>query len=484
MSNDETLFQSDDQQSQAQQASRHGAPALDGYQLQQKLGSGAFGEVWGGTQKSTGQRVAVKFFLQRNSSELDYIRRELERLREVCEHPSVVGLIDADLEHQPPYFVMPWLARSLDRWTGTPSAHQAAEWLKQLAQGLQHTHDKGLLHCDLKPSNVMLDEADLVRLADFGQSRQQGEGVVAWGTLGYMAPEQALLGSEAAGSSPSVRWDVYGLGATFYRSLTGRCPYVSDLQLGELQSLPLEQRLPRYRQIVLSTPLASVRSLNREVDEDLSDLLQACLQPDADRRLAGMALLLQDLERRGRGEALLCRRPWGLGYRIGKWIRQPALLVSTLLAIALLGSGVASYRHQQNMLDRQTRLVAAMLSERASERLRQGYRDEASLWLASALEKIPNQINLLRALAHANTPLVDFRPDAHGFSYHPGATEMVFRTREGNFYFASSGKKLALSSRWTGQEALYSPTGRTLALLCEDGRSLCVSLGCVHFLDR
>lgn len=151
----------------------------------------------------------------------------------------------------------------------------------------------------------MLDEADLVRLADFGQSRQQGEGIVAWGTLGYMAPEQALLGSEAAGSSPSVRWDVYGLGATFYRSLTGRCPYLTDLQPGELQSLPLEQRLARYRQILLNCPLESARSLNREVDQELSDLLQACLHPDPDRRQAGMALILQDLERRRRGEALL-----------------------------------------------------------------------------------------------------------------------------------------------------------------------------------
>ncbi len=322
MSNDETLFQSDDQQNQAQKASLPATPRLEGYQLQQKLGTGAFGEVWGGIQNSTGQRVAVKFFLQTHSNDLNYIRSELERLREVCDHPSVVGLIDADLEHEPAYFVMPWLARSLERWIGIPSAQQAGEWLKQLAQGLQHTHDKGLLHCDLKPSNVMLDEADLVRLADFGQSRQQGDGVVAWGTLGYMAPEQALLGSEAAGSSPSARWDVYGLGATFYRVLTGRCPYLSDLQLTELQTLPLEQRLPRYREILLTSQLIPARALHPNLDQDLSDLLGACLRTDPDQRVSGMALILQDLKRRRRGEPLLCRQPWSPAYRLGKWARR------------------------------------------------------------------------------------------------------------------------------------------------------------------
>lgn len=471
MGNDETLFQSDDEQSQAQKASLLAAPSLEGYQLLRKLGSGAFGEVWGGIQKSTGQRVAVKFFLHRKSSELNYIRSELERLREVCDHPSVVGLIDADLEHEPPYFVMPWLARSLEGWVGTPSAQQAAKWLKQLAQGLQHTHDKGLLHCDLKPSNVMLDEADLVRLADFGQSRQQGQGVVAWGTLGYMAPEQALLGSEAAGSSPSTRWDVYGLGATFYRLLTGRCPYLSDRQLNELQALPLEQRLPRYRELLLASRLTPAHALHPKLDQDLSDLLGSCLHTDPNQRVSGMALILQDLERRRRGEPLLCRQPWSLAYRIGKWARRPALVVSALLSAALLAGGLASYRQQQASLLRQTRLLTAMLSERGVGRLREGLSDEGSLWLASALEKTPDQKNLRRALAHSNAPLVDLRPQALVFSYHPDGSELVYRDRAGNYYFAGSEKKIPLSYRWTGQDLIYSPDGRYLALICQDGQS-------------
>ncbi|MFN8613770.1 MAG: WD40 repeat domain-containing serine/threonine protein kinase, partial [Vulcanimicrobiota bacterium] len=470
MSNDETIFQSDQQQTQAQQASLQGVPSLEGYQLSQKLGSGAFGEVWGGIQNSTGQRVAVKFFLERNASELENIQRELERLREVCDHPAVVGLIDADLEHRPPYLVMPWLARSLEHWPGRPGPGQASDWLKQVAQGLQHTHDKGLLHCDLKPSNIMLDEGNLARLADFGQSRQQGDGVIAWGTLGYMAPEQALLGSEAAGSSPSVRWDVYGLGATFYRLLTGNYPYLSEGQLRELQQMPLERRLPEYRRLLLNSPLIPPHRLNRSLDQDLSDILQACLQTDPERRLSGMALLLQDLRRRRRGEPLLCRQPWTLLYRLSKWVRQPALVVSAGLAVALLAGGISAYRQQRGALDRQTRLMAAMLSERGAERLRQGYADEGWLWLAGALEKAPQQPNLRRALARSQTPLIDYRPDAGVFAYHPRGQEMVWCDRGGSF-FLGSGQKLALPLYWTGQDAAYSTSGRYLALLCQDGLS-------------
>ena len=468
LSNEDTLFQSDDQQTRAQQASLQATPELEGYQLRHRLGAGAFGEVWGGTQNSTGQRVAVKFFLQRNSSELDYIRRELERLREVCDHPSVVSLIDADLEHRPAYFVMPWLGRSLEGWPDPPTPQQAAEWMKQLAYGLQHTHDKGLLHCDLKPSNIMLDDANLVRLADFGQSRQQGEGVVAWGTLGYMAPEQAMLGSEAFGSSPSVRWDVYGLGATLYRILSGRCPYLSDQQLTQLQGLPLEARLARYREILLGTPLVPARTLNRRVDQDLSDILAACLRTDPERRLASMSMLLQDLERRQSGEPLLCRQPWSPLYRLGKWSRRPALVASALLATALLAGGVAAYRQQEAALDKQTRLVAAMLSERGVERSRQGSLDEASLWLAAALEKAPDELYLRRALAHSNTVLADIVPEAVTFCYRPDGQELVYRNRSGVFCFAGSGKRISLPAGWTGQEPLYSPRGRYLALHCQE----------------
>jgi len=114
--NDETLLQTDDSLSNAQVASRDEKPALPGYELGRRLGAGSFGEVWTAIQSSTGQAVAIKFLSDISLTRLHYFQRELERLRDASDHPGVVGLIDADLEHAHPYFVMPLLTRSLPRW--------------------------------------------------------------------------------------------------------------------------------------------------------------------------------------------------------------------------------------------------------------------------------------------------------------------------------------------------------------------------------
>ena len=89
-----------------------------------------------------------------------------------------------------------------------------------MAIGLVHAHGKGVLHCDLKPANILLDQDGKPRLADFGQSRLSTEQAPALGTMFYMAPEQADL--EAV---PDARWDVYALGALLYCMLTGGPPH-------------------------------------------------------------------------------------------------------------------------------------------------------------------------------------------------------------------------------------------------------------------
>ena len=87
---------------------------------------------------------------------------------------------------------------------------------REIAVGLMHAHGKGIIHCDLKPANVLLDQDGHPRLADFGQSRLSHEQGAALGTLFYMAPEQADLRAV-----PNAQWDVYALGAIFYHMLTG-----------------------------------------------------------------------------------------------------------------------------------------------------------------------------------------------------------------------------------------------------------------------
>ena len=101
---DSTLVQAEDLQAQSQELSLGSAvPTLQGYLLQDRLGQGSFGEVWAGVQVRTGQAVAVKLFTGSTSLNWQYLEHEVTRLRRVAEHASIVTLLDADLQHQPPY---------------------------------------------------------------------------------------------------------------------------------------------------------------------------------------------------------------------------------------------------------------------------------------------------------------------------------------------------------------------------------------------
>lgn len=474
LSNEDTILQGDSGLQEARQASNTtDKPQLTGYELQYQLGRGSFGQVWAGTQKSTGQAVAIKFFLE---GDLSYIRRELDRLREVSDHFAVVGLVDADLDHQPPYFVMPLLARSLAE-ESRPETPVAARWLSQLSAGLRHSHEKGLLHCDLKPSNVMLDESGTARLVDFGQSRQQGDGVVAWGTLGYMAPEQAALGTEQEHSSPATAWDIYGLGATMYRLLTGFCPYWSEEELGLLMRLPLAQRLRKYRQHLQLARLIPVRRVNGRVDQDLADLVEACLRKEPSHRPESMGSVLEDLRRREQGLPLLCRRPWSWSYLVYKWSRRPALVAATLATIGLVGSGLYSYQRISLANQELRQTVQQLTVQQAMQAQRSQEFEEAQLWWCQALKNRPEDPVLRMRLGLENFGLVSMTPaketpetdvQVKGLKLKAPAIQSVRRGQEIRVleppYWSrwSESGILLKRARYSGEGPLLSPAGSWL----------------------
>jgi len=341
-----------------------GPPTLPGYELETLQGRGSFGEVWSGLQLRSGQKVAVKIFLATDP----HFHAEVERLSQVAEHPHVVSLLDADLDGEPPYFVMNLYPGSLADWfkKQTPPIDPApvVKWLEQIAKALRHTHQRGLLHCDLKPSNVLLDIEGQAQLADFGQSILRERGKRSLGTTGFMAPEQSQ-----PKAVPDVRWDVYALGATVYFLLTGHRP----------EGQPL-------------------RKLNSKVDADLAAIVHACLELDPARRPEGMAPILEDLERRRKKLPLLCRRPWTTGYVTHRFLKRHAL------ASAFAGVLTATLAAGGWVLWEQFQSTKAML---AQQNFRQGWNRaddgewaQAMLWWAEAVRFAPDHAGYRRPLRH------------------------------------------------------------------------------------
>lgn len=387
-------------------------PPIPGYTLQRMLGAGTFGQVWAGIQDRTGLEVAVKIFARDTGLDWLYFRHEVERLRRVSEHPYVVTLLDADLTHDPPYFVMPLLPDSLAhrrRTQGRPDNGLAARWIEQMAEALHYTHGKGLLHCDLKPNNIMVDQEGRVRVADFGQSMSRGaHGETTLGTLGTMAPEQAQL---VADSLPDVAWDIYGLGATAYWLLTGELPRVSRQDLDELNAIgDPRQRLQAYRDKIGKLPLKPIEG----VDQDLADIVQGCLHPDPIARTRTAADVLEDFRRRKTLQPLLCRYPWSAGYRLQRFLRRHAVPVA-LSAALLVGLGwsfadVVQSRNQAVTANARSQdLLGRLEFDQAVTLADGGQQQQSALWYARAASRHPGDPTYLLPLRQWPVQLVDYR---------------------------------------------------------------------------
>ncbi len=279
---------------------------VPGYAIELLLGRGAYGEVWMALDRRTGRRVAIKFYTHQGSVDLSLLSREVEKLVFLSADRYVVQLLDIGWDARPPYYVMDFIENgSLEdelQRRGTLPVPEALELTEEIAIGLMHLHGKGILHCDLKPGNVLLDQDHKPRLADFGQSRLSHELAPALGTLFFMAPEQADLRA-----APDARWDVYALGALLYCMLTGHPPFRDDVLIKKVEaSDALEDRLQQYRQLIDHAPRPTDHRRVPGVDRSLADIIDRCIARNPRQRFETVQSVLQALEQRAQNQA---RRP-------------------------------------------------------------------------------------------------------------------------------------------------------------------------------
>ena len=337
---------------------------LGEFQLLETIGEGAMGIVHRARQRVPARDVAVKLVRPeelRFSGARERFRREVETIAKLS-HPGIVPVYAVGEDQGVPYFAMELvhgetLAALLEDLETQPSrprtgseleaalagalgeepAEEAAEmfagsWehtatriVRAIADALQHAHQLGVVHRDVKPSNVMITRAGRVMLLDFGLSSTEGSQRLTRsgaqvGSWAYMAPE-VFAGRAAAGP----RSDVYALGATFYELLCGRLPY-SGKTLAELRERVLEARPPALRK---AAPMS-------KVSWEVETVCLVALDPDPARRYATAGDMAADLGRVLAGRPIQARRAGPL-LRARRFIeRHPAWSAGgLLLAVAV-----------------------------------------------------------------------------------------------------------------------------------------------------
>lgn len=205
----------------------------DRYQLEIKLGEGGMGSVYRAVDLATNRNVAVKI-LRRDLSESRHARRRFAREARAAgmlAHPGIVRISDFCDETRP-YLVMELVSGvSMRRYVRRerPNTVRILEMLEELCEALAHAHDRGVVHRDLKPDNILVTAEGRLKVLDFGLARVRIPEIShltrsgsALGTCSYMAPEQA------AGKPADERSDLYAVGVILYEILTGTIPFTAD----------------------------------------------------------------------------------------------------------------------------------------------------------------------------------------------------------------------------------------------------------------
>lgn len=411
VSDQETLDLDPQQRQQAQLLSSHSArpPAsVPGYICLGQLGEGAFGTVWLAREHNTGKLVAIKFYSHRRGLDWTLLSREVEKLAVLYTSRNIVGLLGVGWTSEPPYYVMEYLENgSLDNLlqAGPLTPLEVQRIVTGVLQGLIHAHGSGILHCDLKPANVLLDQDFEPRLCDFGQSRLSYEQDPALGTLFYMAPEQADLSA-----IPDARWDVYALGALMYHMLVGVPPYKDEDNEQLVRAAGrLEQRLTVYRQIFAQSPRPTEHRKVAGVDKRLAEIIDRCLHVDPNRRFPNAQAVHDALELRARQRS---RRPL---LALGIFGPLLLMLLMTIMVGAVLRDAVNTA--QSSVTDQA--LISASLPARILARSLEIELESRS----RELQRLAADPQLRKLLAEYGTapidqrgPLIDFLNQMHAES--------------------------------------------------------------------
>jgi eukaryotic-like serine/threonine-protein kinase len=269
------------------------------YLILEKLGQGGMGQVLKAEHRRMKRVVALKLISVDSLKNPDSVRRFQREVQAAARliHPHIVTAFDANEHEGMHYFVMEYVAGqdlgALVRAQGPLPVAMAVEYVLQAARGLAYAHGKGIIHRDIKPSNLLVDRDGTVKILDMGLARMdRGEEACeltsagqVLGTVDYMAPEQALDTHTA-----DARSDIYSLGCTLFRLLTGEPIYAGDSML---------QKMLAHRE----APIPALRAKRPEVPLALEAVWRKMVAKRPEKRQQTMAQVVAELEALERGPA-------------------------------------------------------------------------------------------------------------------------------------------------------------------------------------
>ena len=313
-----------------------GVPDVPGYEIISELGRGGMGVVYKAKQVALNRTVALKMLpgsAYAESHELARFLAEAEAVAAV-RHAHVVQVFESGQCAGRPYFAMEHLGGGslveLIRKTERLAPATAAALLEKIARGVAAAHDLGIVHRDIKPQNVLLDDDGEPKVTDFGLAKRGGRADLTqtgavMGTPHYMAPEQAAGRTKFVGPAA----DIYALGAILYECLTGHTPFTADDTVKLLIKVVEDEPSP-------------VRQFAPDVPRDLEAICLKCLRKEPHARYATADDLAADLHRFLNGESVAARTTGVFGKMVGALDRSGKDVEFTAYASVLFGFAVVT----------------------------------------------------------------------------------------------------------------------------------------------
>jgi serine/threonine protein kinase/Tfp pilus assembly protein PilF len=351
---------------------------IEGYEILDEIHRGGQGVVYKAVQLATKRTVALKVLLHgqfASARQQHRFEREIDLVASL-QHPNIVTIYDSGLAHGRHYFAMEYVhGRALDAYVANakPSVDATLRLFQKICSAVNAAHQRGVIHRDLKPGNILVDASGEPHMLDFGLAKAAGadlrDGVPVtmpgefMGTLAYASPEQISGDAKLV----DIRTDVYSLGVILFEMLTGTHPYDVDGSIAEVFKNILEVEPTRPSKIC------------EQIDDEIETIVLQALAKDKERRYQSADALARDVGRYLAGEPLDAKRE-STWYVLRKSLRRHryAAGVAAAFVFILAGSTVALSVMYQNQSRARRDAEAASVAEQEQRALAEGRLREAT----------------------------------------------------------------------------------------------------------